>query len=242
MAFTVNDAADLVRLLAEHPEWRAELRPLILGDEFLAVPARIAAIDERIAAIEVRIAAIDERLTRLEVRVEEAFAATDAKIAVLTDAVNKLVSATSDLTSRLKFLEGRMGHMYGVQLEDRYVRHARDWLKPYIKRARIVFVDELDQIDERNLTEREYDRIIHTDMLAVGAAQDAPGELVIAGEVSAAIRANDVSRAEASAEVLRKSGYRARSLVVGHEIDSDAETLAERFSTIIDLRRAKGAD
>jgi hypothetical protein len=26
MAFTVNDFSDLVRLLAQHPEWQAELR------------------------------------------------------------------------------------------------------------------------------------------------------------------------------------------------------------------------
>ena len=33
MAFTVNDAADLLRLLREHPEWKAEVRREILGEE-----------------------------------------------------------------------------------------------------------------------------------------------------------------------------------------------------------------
>ena len=54
MAFTIEDFEDLRRLLAEHPEWRAELRPLILGDEFLQVPERLNRIDERLARISVR--------------------------------------------------------------------------------------------------------------------------------------------------------------------------------------------
>jgi hypothetical protein len=33
MAFTVQEYLDLVRLLGEHPEWRAELRRLLLSEE-----------------------------------------------------------------------------------------------------------------------------------------------------------------------------------------------------------------
>lgn len=38
MAFTVRDYQDLIRLLREHPEWRAELRREILDEEFLQLP------------------------------------------------------------------------------------------------------------------------------------------------------------------------------------------------------------
>jgi len=40
MTFTVSDYADLVRLLNEHPEWRAELRRLLLSDELLTLMRR----------------------------------------------------------------------------------------------------------------------------------------------------------------------------------------------------------
>lgn len=36
MAFTVNDYQDLVRLVEEHPDWQAELRRLLLADDFCA--------------------------------------------------------------------------------------------------------------------------------------------------------------------------------------------------------------
>jgi hypothetical protein len=39
MAFTVEDFPDLLRVLAEHPEWRAELRRHVLSEELVALPA-----------------------------------------------------------------------------------------------------------------------------------------------------------------------------------------------------------
>ena len=41
MAFSVEDFQDLVRLLEERPEWRAELRRLVLTDELLGLPALV---------------------------------------------------------------------------------------------------------------------------------------------------------------------------------------------------------
>jgi hypothetical protein len=38
MAFTVEEFQDLIRLLQERPEWRADLRRLVLTDELLALP------------------------------------------------------------------------------------------------------------------------------------------------------------------------------------------------------------
>jgi hypothetical protein len=40
--FNVNDRRDLVSLIEDRPEWRAELRRLVLTDELLALPAVVA--------------------------------------------------------------------------------------------------------------------------------------------------------------------------------------------------------
>jgi hypothetical protein len=53
MVFAVDDYRALVRLLLEHPEWRAELRPLILGEEMAGLPSameRLSATLERLDA------------------------------------------------------------------------------------------------------------------------------------------------------------------------------------------------
>lgn len=38
MVFTVRDFHDLIELLEQRPEWRAELRRLVLTEELLALP------------------------------------------------------------------------------------------------------------------------------------------------------------------------------------------------------------
>ena len=42
MPFTVENFRDLVRILEAHPEWRAELRRLVLTDELLSLPEQLA--------------------------------------------------------------------------------------------------------------------------------------------------------------------------------------------------------
>ncbi len=46
MAFTVTDFNDLTRLLAERPEWQAELRRLILTEDLLALPGIVRELAE----------------------------------------------------------------------------------------------------------------------------------------------------------------------------------------------------
>jgi hypothetical protein len=73
VAFSIQDFHDLIRLLAERPEWRMELRPLILTEELLALPAivqRLAEAQERtaerVAGLEAAIAALAEAQQRTE--------------------------------------------------------------------------------------------------------------------------------------------------------------------------------
>lgn len=42
MSFTPTDFHDLVRWVEAHPEWRAELRRLVLTDSLLALPEQVA--------------------------------------------------------------------------------------------------------------------------------------------------------------------------------------------------------
>jgi len=63
MAFTVSDFSDLARLLEEHPEWRSELRRLLLSDELLTLPQALREL------VEVQRRA-EDRLSRLETAVQ----------------------------------------------------------------------------------------------------------------------------------------------------------------------------
>ena len=47
MPFTMDDFHDLIRLIETRPEWRVELRRLVLTEELLAVPDHLAALRAR---------------------------------------------------------------------------------------------------------------------------------------------------------------------------------------------------
>src|SRR5882724_5774148 len=79
MPFTVEEFRDLVRLLEERPEWREELRRLVLTPELLALPEQIA-----------------ELRARSEQQFQELIAAqqrTEARVDTLADQIAALVAA-----------------------------------------------------------------------------------------------------------------------------------------------------
>ncbi|PWH18966.1 MAG: hypothetical protein DDG59_04670, partial [Anaerolineae bacterium] len=87
MTFEVQDYRNLIELLYKHPEWRAELRQLVLTEELLELPQlvrelieahkrgeeRLTRLEQSVAELvetqkrhEGRLAGVEERLTRLE--------------------------------------------------------------------------------------------------------------------------------------------------------------------------------
>ncbi|MGB9757562.1 MAG: hypothetical protein ACPLZE_03715, partial [Candidatus Bipolaricaulaceae bacterium] len=89
MAFTVRDFQDLVRLLREHPEWREELRALLLSAELLSLPELVRGLGEKLDRLSAAQLKAEERLARLEELVAElaqAQARTEERLAELAHA------------------------------------------------------------------------------------------------------------------------------------------------------------
>lgn len=51
MAITIQDFHDLVRLLDERADWRAEFRRILLTDELLALPELVRELSARVARL-----------------------------------------------------------------------------------------------------------------------------------------------------------------------------------------------
>ncbi|MDR7400458.1 MAG: hypothetical protein QN144_14275, partial [Armatimonadota bacterium] len=66
MAFTVEDFSGLLRLLQEHPEWRAQLRAVLLGEELLSLPRLLRELGEEVRQLTEAHRRGEERLARLE--------------------------------------------------------------------------------------------------------------------------------------------------------------------------------
>ena len=107
MPFTVEEFRDLIRILEERPEWRSELRRLVLTAELLSLPGQIAelrvrseqqfqALIESYQRLDTRLTALAEAQQRTELRLTalaEAQQRTEARLEALIDQVSALVAA-----------------------------------------------------------------------------------------------------------------------------------------------------
>src|SRR5215475_196778 len=58
MPFTADEFHDLIRLVEAHPEWRAELRRLVLTDELLALPEQVRVLTEQMTALTIQVTSL----------------------------------------------------------------------------------------------------------------------------------------------------------------------------------------
>jgi chromosome segregation ATPase len=101
VSFTVENFRDLIKLLEEHPEWRAELRRLVLSEELLTVPDRLDRLTRAVESSEARLAAVEVALRELAA----AQARTEAALARLVERVDRLEEGQTPLAARMDRLE-----------------------------------------------------------------------------------------------------------------------------------------
>jgi chromosome segregation ATPase len=127
MPFTVSDFHDLVRLLEQHPEWRAELRRLVLTEELLSLPALVRELAEaqrgaaeRLARLEEAQIRTEERLARLEeavIRLTEAQQRTDERLARLEEAQIRTEERLARLEEAQIRTEERLARLEEAQIQ-----------------------------------------------------------------------------------------------------------------------------
>jgi hypothetical protein len=116
MTFTVADFHDLVRLLEERPEWRAEIRRLVLSEELLAVPDLMRGLSTRVDLLTAAQRRTDEQLVALTAaqrRTDEQLSVLVAAQARSEEQLSVLVAAQARSEERLSRVEERLGHVEG---------------------------------------------------------------------------------------------------------------------------------
>jgi multidrug efflux pump subunit AcrA (membrane-fusion protein) len=255
MPFTIEEFHDLVRLLEERPEWRAELRRLVLTDELLTLPELVRELAEAQRRTEERVGALDDRMAALaeaQRRTEEQVAAlveaqrrTEERVTSLEDHIAALVEAQlrteqqiEALTAaqllterRLATLTDDMADVKGIVLELRYHHRAHAYFGPLIRRTRVLSPEEIDTLLEAAvaqglLSEAEADEIVLADLLLRGRRREDNAEVYIVVEISWKIDLYDVERSVRRATLLSRLGTPAIPVVAGKEVIEEAANLA----------------
>ncbi|MCS6907271.1 MAG: hypothetical protein RML93_05240 [Anaerolineales bacterium] len=132
MSFSLNDFRDLLALLDAHPEWREELRRVLLSEDFLALPRSVREIAELQKRTERTVAELaeaqkraEERLSRLEQavaelaeaqkRAEERLSRLEQRVARLEQTVAELIEAQKRAEERLSRLEQTVAELIEAQ-------------------------------------------------------------------------------------------------------------------------------
>ncbi|HZA28834.1 MAG TPA: hypothetical protein VE735_04435 [Gammaproteobacteria bacterium] len=220
----VEDFQDLIRLLQARPEWRADLRRVVLTDELLALPEQIARLQ----------AETDRRFHELA----EAQRRTEERVAALAEAQNRineqiaaLTRVVYALTEDVRVLKIDVGDLKGDNLERRYREKAPAYFGRLVRRMRVLSAEELaglleDAVEQGQLTDAEKDEAILTDVVVRGRYQGSGAEVYLVIEVSWGVGVHDVEWAVQRAAVLGKLGIPALPVVAGKAVTAQAEQLA----------------
>jgi hypothetical protein len=212
----INDIADLAQVLQDNPQWRDIIRAILLGDEMLEIPGRIAdliSINEMIV----------ERLERLE------------------SGQAKLESGQARLESGMTNLSSRFGNIIGSDYERRAAQSARRLVRLGlgIRRARVLLAktapdrneipELLNEAAENGIvSDDEADDLLLADIILTG--EGAGGETAYAVcETSVTLYDQDVLRAKRRAGILqRASGLTVLPAVIGQSAPQGTLDLADR--------------
>ncbi len=104
MAFTMKDLHDLIRILEKHPEWRTELRRLLLTDQLLELPVIVRELAEAQRRTEERVEALAEAQRR-----------TEEQVRALTQQVQALAEAQRRTEERVSRVEEELAKLAEAQ-------------------------------------------------------------------------------------------------------------------------------
>jgi hypothetical protein len=217
MPFELGDFQDLVRLLRDHPEWREELRTLLLTQELLALPTLVRGLAETVAHL------ADEQY-----RLAEGQRQLTETVAQLANRMDQLTATVARLVEGQQRLEVQMGEVRGWTLEQRYRTHAPAYFGRFLRQVQTVDLGNLADALRERLEEREVAEVLLSDLILTGRLRTPARlpEIWVVLEVSTTVDRGDVERAQRRATLLRQARYPAVAVAAGTEATAGAHRAA----------------
>ena len=229
MSLTINDLADLRQLLIAHPEWRSELRPLILGEEIERPAGDRARSCRGTRRTEQRVAELAEAQRRTEQRMAELAEdrRTEQRMAELAEANPHERSGKRPWKSWLTNGKGDVVSSWVSPRSMRYRNTPGSFFGRWIKRPVVADLNDLRDLLEPHLTPDEVDDALLTDLVIKGNSLQPPRqEIWLVVEVSAVVDRHDIDRAVRRAGLFRRAGLAAVPVVAGETTTSGGNEAA----------------
>jgi len=237
---------EMVRVLIQDVSQMAERQ-----NQFEALMRQMAERQDRLEALmqqmaerqdrfEALLQQVIERQNQFEVLMQQ-FA---AQLLQLTERVSRLEERYEDLSIKYGELADKyskladdVGSLKGIVLELKYRERAAAIFGRYLRKMRLVPIDELLETLEavKPLSEEELDELLLADAIftAVRATTREPLYLVL--EVSYVVDRGDVDRAIRRARILKERGFKAVPAVGGEQATEGAKLSAEKGEILLAL-------
>jgi predicted nuclease with TOPRIM domain len=214
MSFSGEDFHDLIRLLEERPEWRTELRRLILAEELADLPKQLA---------ELRVAT-EQRFKELV----EAQARTDGRLEALAEQMSTLTEQMSVLTERVATTSDDVAELKGKGLEAEYRAKGPVYFSWVVRRSHVLSSEEIAGLiesaqDSGRLSDAEALELYAADVVVRGKSREDGATVYLVVEVSWGVGRHDVQRAVKRAELWSRMGTSALPVVAGRWVTPEAE-------------------
>lgn len=132
----------------------------------------------------------------------------------LTEQVSRLVLAVDAQRIAIDRMNNRIDADLGYLDEMRFERKAPSLFGPWLRKPRVVTLNDLDLVDQAEdqgvLSQQEIIELRALDLIVEGRDRADPEQrpLLLAVEVSRTLEENDMSRALRRAQLLEEAGYR----------------------------------
>jgi len=228
---TIHTMNDLIRILEQHPEWRAEVRRLVLSGELLALPKVVEGLATHMDQLTVLIDQLGARMADLTVRIDQ----LGARLDHVGELLEQLAHRVDALVESHQRLIDDVGGLKGKALEAEYRDRAPSYFGRLVRKGRVVEPNELWDALEASLTADELSDAILADVLIRGGVRDhkPATEVVLVVEVSFVLDLSDVERARRRCALLRRAGLPAIAVVAGERATDTARVAAEEASVVI---------
>lgn len=223
----INNADDLINLLESNDEFRNAVRRWVLTEELLALPAVVRDLQGRVTNVERQMVTMQEQIAELQKQVAELqaqmvemqrqMAEMNARLIRVEEDVAVLKEDVAVLKSDVKTIKNDVGALKGWQLQALLHGNGASQIgsrfgirNPKVIRAAGTGVnlqsfndDIFDAMEEGILSDREYDRLINTDMIMSG--RDRGGaDIYVVAEASYALTSADIDKVLYSADLFRR--------------------------------------
>ncbi|MCX8027467.1 MAG: hypothetical protein N3A62_06405 [Thermodesulfovibrionales bacterium] len=247
---TISRFEDIIDVLRENPQWREEMRALILSEELLTLPTKFdyfvthefVPLKKKVDKIEsdVEILKQDVEILKQDVEIlKQDVEILKQDVAILKQDVEVLKQDVTILKKDVQGLKVDVASLKGESFELKIRDRAATFFGKLLRRTKVITGEKLvdildDAVEAKKISDTERDDVLNIDVVVKGKMKDSGKDIILVGEISVTVDIEDVERAKTRSEILARAyNQEAIGVVVGKEITEKARQVANEMAVLV---------